>query len=362
MNILADDLTSALDALAPFAVRGWNTCVALNDRAVDSPIDGIAARDLDSRFLDPAAARALFMDAAEAASPGVLFKTVDSTLRGNIAAEIDGAVAGSGRRRAIVAPAFPAAGRATVSGRQLVGGVPVDRSVFGADPRTPVLTSLLDELLPRSCDCLVEARDATSDADLDAIVAAEPDPAAVLWIGSPGLAAALARRLAPLARGKSVAVPPAERVVVVVGSAHPASREQVARLVAAGTPVVEASGDEEAASAALIGALAGGVALLAAPAARTVNPDALVRALARIAGAARDRVDGVVVTGGDTARHVLLALGVERLALAGEIEPGVPFGLAQGRGQARAFVTKAGGFGDAATLAHCVDRLRGGAR
>jgi uncharacterized protein YgbK (DUF1537 family) len=76
--------------------------------------------------------------------------------------------------------------------------------------------------------------DAGSDADLDRVVAAVPIEQ-VLWVGSPGLAAALARRLGPHAAGLTTEqAGPARRVLFVIGSLHPASREQLGWLCSAG--------------------------------------------------------------------------------------------------------------------------------
>jgi len=63
------------------------------------------------------------------------------------------------------------------------------------------------------------------------------------------------------------------------------------------------------------------------------------------------------MTGGDTAGAVLAQLGVHALRLVAEVEPGVPLGMTVGP-LALPFVTKAGAFGDEATLARCLARLR----
>src|SRR5207244_1132678 len=65
----------------------------------------------------------------------LIFKKVDSTLRGNVAAELGGALRAMraqasplSRVAVLFAPAFPACGRTTVNGRQLVNGKPLDDS------------------------------------------------------------------------------------------------------------------------------------------------------------------------------------------------------------------------------------------
>jgi 4-hydroxythreonine-4-phosphate dehydrogenase len=68
----------------------------------------------------------------------------------------------------------------------------------------------------------------------------------------------------------------------------------------------------------------------------------LIAPLARLAGAC-------VLTGGDTARAMLTELGVTRLDITGEFEPGIPVGRADSDDLPE-FVLKAGGFGDATAL------------
>lgn len=102
--VLADDLTSALDGAAPFAGRGLSARVVFADMEFADAGTDVVSFDLDSRFLAPAAAEARFRTWGAACAPAqVLYKTLDSTLRGNLAAEARGALAGSGRRTAVVA-------------------------------------------------------------------------------------------------------------------------------------------------------------------------------------------------------------------------------------------------------------------
>ena len=183
--VLADDLTSALDGAAPFAARLLAARVVLDASAVDSAGVVVISVDLDSRFLDPVMAEERF--AAAACLPGarVLYKTVDSTLRGNIGAEIRGALRGSRRRRAVVAPAFPAAGRITLGGRQLVDGVPLERTLFADDPRTPVTSSRVADLLVGLDPTSFEMHDAAHDRDLDSLVSSLGLGPDLLRVGSP---------------------------------------------------------------------------------------------------------------------------------------------------------------------------------
>ncbi|MGH7267274.1 MAG: nucleotide-binding domain containing protein, partial [Candidatus Rokuibacteriota bacterium] len=65
----------------------------------------------------------------------------------------------------------------------------------------------------------------------------------------------------------------------------------------------------------------------------------------------------LLLTGGETAASVCRALGATGLALRGELEPGLAVAaLADGPFAGLVVVTKAGGFGDAETLARIHER------
>ena len=124
-----------------------------------------------------------------------VFLKIDSTMRGSVQGQVAGALAAWRTRypdaRAIVCPAYPRMGRTVESNRLLVNGEPVERTSFGRDPVTPVLTSDMTQLIPASAP--VSVVDAASDADLMAIAASicSAGPS-VLPVGSGGLAEALA--------------------------------------------------------------------------------------------------------------------------------------------------------------------------
>jgi uncharacterized protein YgbK (DUF1537 family) len=69
----------------------------------------------------------------------------------------------------------------------------------------------------------------------------------------------------------------------------------------------------------------------------------------------------LILTGGETARAVLAAAGVDAIRLRGEVEPGVPIGVTVGA-VTLPVVTKAGAFGDDHTLLRALAALRPSAR
>ncbi|NIH86015.1 four-carbon acid sugar kinase family protein [Amycolatopsis granulosa] len=358
--VIADDLTSAADGAAPFLAAGLRASVLLDPTRAQ--MDGgpeVVAIDTDTRRR-PAAVAARVTTAAVRAvrDRRVLYKTIDSTLRGNIRDEVRTALAASGRRAAIIAPAFPAAGRTTVGGVQLLDGVPVHETGFAADPTHPVRSSSLATLLPEAAPWTpgeptthrIVFADAACDADLDRIVhgTALED---VLWVGSPGIAAALARAVATAPAPPVTPVRPrVQRVLVVVGSRNRASLAQLDQLLPR-TGIADAGGPVDDVLATLGTTFAGtGVAGLTDRTAESTVDEAAAR-LSRAVVAARrsDLFDAVIVTGGATARAMLDALRIGALDLLAEPEPGVVAAATTGPDRFPILV-KAGGFGDPGTF------------
>lgn len=397
-GIIADDLTSAADGGAPFARAGHKVFVGFGDQgASGGHCASVVALDLDSRARSgPEAAVLASEGARRLRNAPLLLKTMDSTLRGHVGFEVAAALSASGRRVALVAPAFPAAGRTTLGGVQHVDGEPVHRTAVARDLRHPVRVSRVAHLFGGTGSGPVvelgssEARDpsrvrqvlataqvvvadARTDADLDALVAAVHGSTGVLWVGSPGVAQALARACTAKRAVLWANLPEARRPLILVGSLHPASRAQVRTIEAVlGVQAVEidpARAASDASAAEIARACAAcrdiarsGSALVVRSAPLTVQ-DAAGAVASGLAEVARRVVgeglaDGMIATGGDTALAVARALGAEGLRLWGELEPGVPLGVLAGP-HPLPVVTKAGGFGDPGTLLRLYAALEG---
>ncbi len=68
---------------------------------------------------------------------------------------------------------------------------------------------------------------------------------------------------------------------------------------------------------------------------------------------------GMVLTGGDTAVHICRALGVDRIEILQEVDPGVPLGYLCGTNVEPVFVvTKAGAFGRPDTFAKSLTMIK----
>src|SRR5689334_10110997 len=94
--VIADDLTGALDTAAPFAAHGWRTCVVpwsgASGRSTRWPrvvgANDVVVVDTASRHVAPREAARRVSAAAAAGRGRHLYKKIDSTLRGNVAAEL----------------------------------------------------------------------------------------------------------------------------------------------------------------------------------------------------------------------------------------------------------------------------------
>ena len=77
-------------------------------------------------------------------------KRIDSTLRGNIGAEINAMLDNlEDDRIAVVVPAYPDSGRIVVNKTMLVNGVLLENSDAGKDPKTPIKTSCVESLVQK---------------------------------------------------------------------------------------------------------------------------------------------------------------------------------------------------------------------
>lgn len=386
IGIIADDLTSAADGGAPFARAGHNVAVGFGQGASSAPDVDVLALDLDSRRGSPEEAAARVGQAAAILGLlPLLYLTMDSTLRGHVGVQVAAALRASGRRTVVVAPAFPAGGRATVGGVQLVDGVPVHRTRFGQDMGHPVRQSRVARLFDGlglgpvvelastatrggvplagvQRDARVIVADAATDADLDALVMGMRGQGSVLWAGSPGLAQALARAHPGTRAPRDQ--PTATRPLVVVGSLHPSSRAQAAVLVEARyartvqfgpAGGIWGAGCDDAGDGPLVVPL-----IVHSPSAVSDDPAAVAAILGHAARqlACDGTADGLIATGGDTALAAARALGASGMDLWGEVEPGIPVGTLIGP-YPLPVITKAGGFGDDGTLVRLWDALRG---
>ncbi|WP_312141392.1 D-threonate kinase [Pantoea septica] len=246
--VIADDFTGANDAGSGLAQAGARVHVLFSS---ETPLDSAAADvwviSTDSRAVSAAEAEArteaVVRQHQAFIARGWLFKKIDSTLRGNIGAEVRAALAASGKKRALIVPAVPRLGRVTRRGEVRVNGVPLTETEYASDPKTPVISArVLTQIgiagveidlaalrSDRFAALLAEQQgavviDAESESDIALILAAaaqlEETP---LLVGAAGLSDALGAQL--------TARHPAP-VLAVIGSMSVSAQQQIAQLAA----------------------------------------------------------------------------------------------------------------------------------
>ncbi len=370
---VADDLSGAAETALALSMRGTRSVVLLAPRP--HPADVVVV-DLDTRAQRPALAARAVADALAHVRPGDrVFKKIDSLLRGNVAAEV-GALTEAGYG-VVLTPALPVARRTVTAGVPHVDGLPLHetdawRAERAAPPRSvasvlalaPVLSLGLDEVRgPGLAETFAEVAgteriavcDTETDADLDAIAlaAARTSPGLAL-AGSGGLAAAVGRARTAGSAEPASSVAPAGSVLIVVGTAEPVAAEQVSLLDGFTVHSLPATGLAE--GPVPIPPISGPSVLRVDPD-NGVDPDqgrAVSEGLAATVASLPGPMD-LVLIGGETARRVLDALGVDMLEPLDQIHHGAVRSRMPGGGTV---VTRPGSFGGPDSLLRIVRALR----
>jgi uncharacterized protein YgbK (DUF1537 family) len=152
--IIADDLTGANATGVLLVQQGFKAATFINlDKYNSMQNDDydIVSINTDSRAIKSEEAYKRVKSIVEFFKDEdvkLLSKRIDSTLRGNIGAEISAILDNvTDDTYAIVVPSFPASGRACVGGYLMVHQVPLEKTAVATDPKTPVLTSKVVALL-----------------------------------------------------------------------------------------------------------------------------------------------------------------------------------------------------------------------
>lgn len=379
----------------------------------------ISILDTDSRFDTPEVAYAKVYAATrdlEAVGAQHFFKKTCSVFRGNIGVEFDAMLDALEEDFAIVVVGFPKNGRQTINGIHYVRGVPLAQSEFRNDPVHPLTESNLVTVLQNQTQrkvalvnhttiaqgtaalqqhiaaqrerCNYLLFDVIDQSSLATIAAATHD--CRVFCGSSALGEELPRVWGDLPARPVAALPPhsGAGVLIVSGSLMPQTAAQIQHLEQQGIfaweldpyQLFDATTRVEmltAAHTALAARLEQGEdALLYA----TNSPKSV--AIARKAGAHRGlgavevarlvsgalatltatlvnetQLDRLTIAGGDTSAAICARLGVTRLRILEEIQPGLPSCLAIGN-RALLLVLKSGSFGTPTFLAEAAAHLR----
>jgi len=321
---LADDLTGALEVGAKFAVEGIASVVT-TDPALQSA-EPVIVIDTETRHLAPDVAAAQVKRVlANGPELKLVYKKTDSTLRGNIAAELE-AVAVFYGARVLYAPAYPAMGRSVAAGRLYVNGVLLEETSFARDPLNP----MTDSRVPTGPFWEVEE---------DVYLAARRilnSPAPSLGAGTGALAGELARGI-KIDRGAPAPLPNIASCLIMNGSLHDVSARQIENFVDPDWTVMQ----------------------------WTPQPGQSPIEIAdengrRIRDAMkRTSFQAVLICGGDTVYGMLKAVGFPPIRPIGEVVTGVPLSRLILGGREIYLITKAGGFGEIDILTQIRKKLHG---
>ena len=409
MAVIADDLTGANDTAVQFAKHNISTCVRMDFENMEfhKEKSDVVVIDTDSRDMTPNDAYEKVKRTCElikAQHVQHIYKKIDSTLRGNLGAEIAAAADVFEPDIIVIAPAFPSNHRVTIGGCQFLNGVPINKTEIAYAPKTSVKESNIVKLLNTQTDAEIVSIPLTSmDADADivrgevehclsldkkwivfdvvkemdfkTILSAVKGYEKILWVGSAGLAEQLSVSY-KCSTGKQMEKTAKEGdVLIVAGSLSKITRGQIQELLENSNVqlvkinVISIIDEQEFEIKQCIEEVNRHLESKKDVLLTSVESDDDVEKVvqkAKIYGLSgkevsertacafaevvrnvfTDGLAGLVLTGGDIAAHVCRGIKAEGIEVIEEISMGVPLGrLIGGKCDGLNVVTKAGAFG-----------------
>lgn len=408
--IIGDDLTGSNATGALYAGLG------LSAVTVQAPVQpknlqlntDVLVVNTNSRHLPAADAAAAVADTIRVLPqlPTLIAKRIDTTLRGNVGSEIEALLTAVRARRdgvrvtAVMVPAFPASGRTTVGGIQLVDGEPVARTWAGSDPFTPVRHSSVASVVGAQTDLTVghlgidsqalpiDARvaemtalasnydvvvvDAVSQNDLlvaaETLVAAKSPLLDFVVVDTGPFGAAVCKSCSIRPTGEGTGQGP---LFALIGSLTTITDEQTKHLQRTqNASIIEFSplaGNVDRLIEELVEAVDQGAEIIGVktqPSAdEVVSSDSSSRVMevlgsiaVKVVGRLRPR--GIYATGGDVCMAVLDALGADGFKIEEEVVPLAVAGiLVGGEYGGLPFATKGGLIGNSEAAAACIEAL-----
>ena len=405
--ILADDLTGSNDSgVHLLSMNETVTVIADTSTGLPALSSVNTAINTDTRFQTPKNAAEIvgriYQNYRQTPKLSV-YKKIDSTLRGNIGAELDALLQFDDFDVVCLTTASPDLGRTVIDGTCIVDGIPVSETELGKDPFHPVVCSSIAEVIEsqsrfkvgnlllkhlessesalQELTRLLEKKtrivvvDGTERRHLQlAIRAFRKTNQKVLFAGAAGLFNSMFdSRKKPALNPENVGRN--RNALVILGSLMPRSRRQLEvldqtlkmDLLLLSEDAMERNHEGE------IGRVLMKLqrsletcqvtSLTTRPSASTtkVTPEIMSRSIGSLVSMAltSGNVDLIVLVGGDTALGVLKSVGINTLQLAYEVLPGVA--MSSGtlpNGRPLTIVTKSGSFGDDDVLIRILEGVR----
>lgn len=382
--ILADDLTGACDAAVKLQQKGYQTEVITTFcQKVFSELQGgeIISVNTDTRDLPAAEAAAVVNDIMEKISwleDCLIYKKIDSVLRGNIVSEIDAIISAGRAGYAIISSSLPSIGRSVANGVLKISSdccapsfkvsqalglcegqyriIPLDLVRNGAEAVFRFVSS--------NKGLHYFLADSETDEDLKIIAhAGQKLGSECLLAGSAGLAAQLLPEGSEVVSQHQIhceGIP-----LIVAGTRHPLTVQQVQRLKSEGLKTYVIHCDDLTGIPDIINENCGkGILITTDRIYNNFSERQWLRKNGHNAEILRvitdwtekvfreNHISAIIATGGDVSSSVLSALGFHVIHLRGEFVPGVVLGEStNAEGQNILVSTKSGGFGSADTLA-----------
>lgn len=386
LGCIADDFTGATDLANNLVRAGMRVTqmIGVPDASSEASVKDVDAVVVALKSRTAPAAEAVQQSLAasrwlRAQGAGQIYfkvcSTFDSTPRGNIGPVAEALLAELGADFAIVTPAFPENGRTVFKGHLFVGDELLSESSMRQHPLTPMtdsnlvrvlqaqlargrcglidhralargaagVTARIDELKIEGCDFAIA--DATTDDDLR--ILARAAAGLRLVVAGSGLAIGIPALHGLTPNAQAARLPPATGACAIVsGSCSAATNTQVAAFIASGgeafalDPLRLAGGEDLATRAldwavpklarapVLVYATAEAAAVRTVQAALGVGRAGVLveTALARVAvGLVQGGVRQLLVAGGETSGACVQALGIGRMRIGPQIDPGVPW-------------------------------------
>ncbi|MDX9812862.1 MAG: 2-keto-3-deoxygluconate permease [Bacteroidales bacterium] len=402
--VVADDFTGANDTGVQFSKKKLRTIVLTRKEKINKIWNDydVLVVDTESRFDDRETAyRKAYEIGKMSGSLGIkyIYKKLDSTMRGNIGAEISGIMDSTGIGYTIVVPAFPAYGRITKNGSVYLNGVLLAETEFANDPKTPIKESYIPAVISaqsgkstgvinfnevaRGRDDLIQTInnhinkgvqmtviDVCNNEDLKTIASAMAGiKEKFLIAGSTGLAEYLPEYLGPVKKKKSNVIIAGSVSEVTIGQINYAIKKlnvktvdvEVEKLIAGKLNqemgriidiINESSGYGE--DIIIRSASSKDIVLKSFESgekyglSRFKVSEVIAKFLGELTRYIFNElaINGILITGGDTAIKAANALKISGTVIQDEILPGIPYGhFIEEQYRNIIIVSKAGGFG-----------------
>jgi D-threonate/D-erythronate kinase len=422
ISVISDDLTGASDCGGQLVRFGLKVSVVVQEHTEKNNDYDAVIYNTDSRSVTGIEAYEKVKKVCDTIKSGpvdLVYKKIDSTMRGNIGAEINAIYDSFSPDFVIIAPAFPVNGRKVINGIHYLNSVKLENTEVAKDPKTPVRDSEIKRLIEKQAkrkvehitfeeihqgydtimDKLVSCKnnqisyitvDSVQESDLEKLVELiHQTHFSVVWVGSAGLMNYLPQFYGIKQVQKTFPLPiHREPVLLVVGSVSKTGRSQLQHLLNYSDTVglemdsAKVLQDEDLKTMELMRILSDAkeaflqgknVVLYSS---NNVNE---TRKIGEQLGYDAVKISNIIsmilgefaaemiavhdlkylfLTGGDTAQQVFLQLNANEFILLDEVESGIPLGRVS-TDKELFIVTKAGNFGSKEVMLKAVNKLRG---